>query len=125
MLKTTILPLAAAFALSAAPAFAAEPANSIKAMFAELNRCLSTVRVTRGTVVTIQFMLNRRGGEIGKPRITYAHWVGDDADRMASAASIARGFDHCLPLPITDALGGAIAGRLIFYNFRGVREQQL
>ncbi len=123
--KSTILPLAAAFALSATPTLAEGPANSIKAMFAELNRCLSTVRVAQGTVVTIEFMLNRRGGEIGKPRITYAHWVGGDADRMASAASIAQGFDHCLPLPITDALGGAIAGRLILYNFRGVREQQL
>ena len=125
MLKSTPLALFAFFALSIAPAFAAEPANSINAMFDEINRCMSTVRLAEGTDVTIRFMLNRRGGLIGKPRLTYAHWVGDEADRRASAASIAQGFDHCLPLPITDALGGAIAGRLIARRFQGVREQKL
>ena len=122
------MPKAAALALAALLASAsaqAEPANSIQAMFADLNRCMTTVRLAEGTDVTIQFMLNRRGGLIGKPRLTHIHWVGAEADRKASAASIARGFDQCLPLAITDALGGAIAGRLVAYRLHAAREEQL
>jgi hypothetical protein len=123
MPKSTLLALGVL--LAAAPALAAKPANSIQDLFEELDRCMVSVRMAEGTDVTVQFMLNRRGGLIGKPRLTYAHWVGSDADRQASAASIAQGFDHCLPLPITDSLGGAIAGRLIVRRFRAAREENL
>jgi len=122
--------LAAAVAFSlvacAAPAQTAPaPANTLKALFAQLNRCMAGVRLTKGTDVTVQFMLNRRGGLIGKPRITHGHWTGDEAERKASAASIAEGFDRCLPIKISDALGGAIAGQLIAYRFRGAREEKV
>jgi hypothetical protein len=113
--------------LQAAPAndLQAAPANNLNEMFAALNHCLSGVRLAKGTEVTIQFMLNRRGGLIGRPRITYGRWTGDEADRRASAASIAQGFDHCLPVSITDALGGAIAGRLMAYRLRGAWEDKV
>jgi hypothetical protein len=103
--------------LWAAPA-AAAPANTLREMFAELSGCLAPVRLAEGTDVTLQFSLNRSGGVIGKPRITHAHWVGDDQSRKASAESIAKAFDECLPLTITDALGGAIAGHMIAYRLR-------
>ncbi len=108
----------AALTFAASEAHAA-PANTIDAMFADLNRCLSSVTLDKGTDVTIRFMLDRRGALIGKPRITHALWPGDNATRERSAASIAEGFDHCMPVSITDALGGAIAGRLIAYRLRG------
>ncbi len=117
MLKAAPLALAA-LACACGPALA-EPANTLIALYAELNRCLATVRVAEGTDVTVRFMLNRRGALIGKPQITHAQWAGDEAQRRASAASIAEGFDHCLPASITDRLGGAIAGRLIVYRFLG------
>ena len=116
---TPVLLLAAALALAQCGAFAETPAGSINSMFDELNRCLVSVRLAPGTDVTVQFSLNRRGGLIGKPRITHAHWEGDDRDRRAAAVSIADGFDRCLPVAISDSLGGAIAGRLIAYRMRG------
>ena len=108
-----------ALALSHGCAFAETPADSIKSMFAELNRCLVSVRLVPGTDVTVQFSLNRRGELIGKPRITHAHWEGEEKDRRATAESIADAFDHCLPVAISDSLGGAIAGRPIAYRMRG------
>jgi hypothetical protein len=118
--------VAFSLAASPAPAQSARP-NTIKQMFAELNACMNGagLRLEKGTDVTVRFALNRRGGLIGKPRITYGHWTGDEADRKASAASIAQGFDACLPLKISDALGGAIAGQLIVYRFRGAREDKV
>lgn len=117
MLKAMGVALAAL--IGVASAARAEPAKTIDAMFSDLNRCLSSVALPKGTDVTIRFMLNRRGELIGKPRITHAQWSGDNSARARSAASIAQGFDHCMPAPITDALGGAIAGRLIAYRLRG------
>src|ERR1700733_10673979 len=95
------------------------PANTIVEMFNGLKHCLAPVAMASGTEVTIQFSLNRRGGLIGKPRITYAHWTGDDAARKQSAQAIADGFDKCLPMSITDKLGGAIAGRPMAFRLRG------
>ena len=115
MLRTSAAAVAAL--LWAAPA-AAAPANTMREMFAQLNTCLAPVRLTKGTYVTIQFALNRSGGLIGKPRITHAHWVGYAQSRKTSAESIAKAFDQCLPVAITDALGGAIAGQLIAYRLR-------
>ena len=102
----------------AAPARAVEPANTLKTLFEQLNRCLAPIRLARDTDVTIQFSLNRRGGLIGKPRITHAHWP-KDGDAKAMAVSIAENFDRCLPATITDALGGAIAGQQINARLRG------
>ena len=114
----SFLVVALAAALLSSPVRAAEPANTIAALFADMDRCLAPMRIARGTDVTIQFMLNRRGALIGKPRITHAQWSPDD-DPRKSAAAIAEAFDRCLPAAITDALGGAIAGRLIAYRLRG------
>src|SRR5580704_17154117 len=70
--RLCILGLAAIARADAAEA--PPPANSIVEMFTGLKRCLAPVALAAGTEVTIQFSLNRRGGLIGKPRITYAHW---------------------------------------------------
>ncbi len=104
---------------SAATAETAAPANSIVEMFTGLKRCLAPVAMAAGTEVTVQFSVNRRGGLIGKPRITYARWTGDAAARKQSAQAIAEGFDKCLPMSITDKLGGAIAGRPMAFRLLG------
>jgi hypothetical protein len=123
MSKTSAFAFAALLAWDVAAdvprASADPPANTLAEMFGGLRRCLAHVTLEPGTEVTVQFSLNRRGGVIGKPRITYAHWVGDAEAQKKSAAAIAEGFDHCLPLSITDALGGAIAGRMIAFRLRG------
>jgi hypothetical protein len=103
------------------------PANTIVEILTGLKRCLAPVAMAVGTEVTIQFSVNRRGGLIGKPRITYAHWTGDETARKQSALAIAEGFDRCLPMSITDKLGGAIAGRPMAFRLRGAagREENI
>ena len=110
--------LLAAWALSASPGGAdPAPANSLPDLYASLERCAGGAALAAGTDVTVVFMLNRRGGLIGKPRLTHAVWP-KDADPRASAGQIAESLARCLPLTITDALGGAIAGRLISFRMR-------
>ncbi len=76
-----------------------------------------------GTRISIRFAMTRRGDLQGEPRFTFmSAKTGPARERyqLALAAALSR----CLPARVTDALGGAIAGRPLTYTFierRGVR----
>lgn len=108
--------LAGLLALAIAHPACAAPANTLKEMFAQLGACVGQAPIAPGSDVTLLFSLNRRGGLIGKPRLTYARFSTDPNARADTAKAIAQAFDKCLPLSITDGLGGAIAGRPIAYR---------
>ena len=89
----------------------AEPANTLQQLGAEMRACLRTVDAPDGTEVTIVFSLKRDGALFGKPRISHLETDMDPAAERRLADSVSRAMDRCLPFSITDALGGAIAGR--------------
>lgn len=91
----------------------AEPANTLNQLFNNLNRCLIQhgLSLHSGSAMTLRFSLKRDGSLNGKPRVTYAKLPADEADRQRDVAVISDAFGQCLPLSITDALGGAIAGQ--------------
>jgi hypothetical protein len=94
-----------------APA-AGAPANTLPEMWRALQACVRVPSKSVGSELTIVFALNRNGTLQGQPRITYSHLVGDlDTQKAFIAAAIAS-VAECLPIQITDGLGGAIAGRL-------------
>jgi hypothetical protein len=93
------------------------PANTLSELFTELNDCLEGVTLAPGSQLTVIFALRRDGKLLGKPRITFARLQGDAEVRRELAASIAAAFGKCLPLSITDSLGGAIAGRPLTVRF--------
>lgn len=108
-----------AFALPTAPA-EARPANTMRELGQELRACFASVRLG-GSTVTIVFSLKRDGSLLGKPRISYSKPPDDPEVQRRDFAEIAQALDACLPLSITDALGGAIAGRPIALPIRGGR----
>ncbi len=111
-----------AAALISLPAAAdAAPANTLREMFDGLRTCLAPAGLTAGSAVTVVFSLRRDGTLIGKPRIAFAKTSADPETTKRDFAAIAARFDHCLPMPVTDALGGAIAGRPIAIRFVGGR----
>jgi hypothetical protein len=59
----------------------------------------------------IIFALKRDGSLLGKPRITHSHLLGDADAQNAFVAGAIGALAKCLPISITDDLGGAIAGR--------------
>ena len=107
-------------ALGANPARAA-PANTFQELWAELGACLRTAEATDGLDLTIVFSLKRDGALLGKPRITHSKST-DPADLRRAADAVARAMDKCLPFSITDALGGAIAGRPLGIRIQGKRK---
>ena len=74
---------------------------------------------TAGMSLTLQFSLRRNGTLIGKPRATYSD-LGTDAQlSRAFVASILKALDEALPLPFSDSMGGAIAGRMLVPSLHG------
>jgi hypothetical protein len=99
--------------LAAAPAEAhSVAANSLPELWRGLGRCMGAPGDNAGSELTIVFALKRDGSLLGTPRITHSHLMGD-ADAQKNFVALALGaLEKCLPVKITDELGGAIAGRL-------------
>ena len=73
--------------------------------------------------MTVGITLRRDGTMFGQPSITYSKLTGEaDAQKRFVAAALAA-LAACTPVAITDALGGAIAGRRIFIRFESQAPQ--
>jgi hypothetical protein len=86
-------------------------ANTLPDLWRELSACVKAPTESAGSEVTILFALKRDGSLLGKPRITHSHLLGDADAQNAFLAEATGALAACLPLSVTDALGGAIAGR--------------
>jgi hypothetical protein len=95
-------------------------ADNLRQLYLALDRCLSEIpiRGSAGSEITVVFSLRRDGGLFGQPRISYSRLTGDAGEQKVFATQIAAGFNRCLPVSISTALGGAIAGRPLSMRFR-------
>jgi hypothetical protein len=98
-----------------------DPVNTIKEMFSAIYVCWEPPPGSAGMSITLQFSLRRQGTLIGKPRATYSNLGGDEALNRAFVASILAALDKALPLPLSDSMGGAIAGRMLAPRFTAAR----
>ena len=90
---------------------ASAPANTLSELWRSLSTCIQMPNESVGSELTIVFALKRDGSLLGRPRITYSHLVGDADPQKAFVADAIEAVAKCLPVNITDGLGGAIAGR--------------
>lgn len=105
-----------AHAQPAAPADNRPKINTLREIGPALRACFRTPQVTRSYTVTIRMSFNRWGSVIGRPAVTYQAFEAG-ADREQVAAAIAEALRRCTPLPFTDALGNAVAGRIFTFVF--------
>jgi hypothetical protein len=110
MQKILIIAFLAFFAASSIEARSA-PANTLPELWRELSACVKAPSDSAGSELTIVFALKRDGSLFGKPRITHSHLLGDADAQNAFVANAIGALSKCLPLSLTDDLGGAIAGR--------------
>ena len=54
---------------------------------------------------------NREGAILGRPRITFETEGASDNDRLAYRIAVMEALQRCTPLPFSEGLGGAVAGR--------------
>jgi hypothetical protein len=94
--------------------------DTLKDVFARLHSCW---RPPPGPGVspldiTVVVSFNREGAILGQPRITYETAGAGDSDRIAYRIAVMETLQRCTPLPFTEGLGGAIAGRPLAVTFR-------
>jgi hypothetical protein len=99
--------------LAAAEAAAQDvaPANTLQELRVQFSNCLAKSPLAAGSQITIIFAVRRDGSAFGKPRVSFSHLVGDADEKQRFLAEVEQAIDACLPLKVTPALGGAIAGR--------------
>ena len=98
----------------------AEPLDSIKDVFAKLYSCWRPPPASRANPIDITVIVsfNREGAILGQPRITYESANAGDNDRIAYRIAVMETLQRCVPLPFTEGLGGAVAGRPFAVTFR-------
>ena len=68
--------------------------------------------------ITVIVSFNRVGAILGQPRITYESANAGDNDRITYRIAVMETLQRCTPLPFTEGLGGAVAGRPFAVQFQ-------
>jgi hypothetical protein len=101
----------------------AQPAqvNTIKELFAKLGSCWKPPPASRANPdidITVVVSFNRSGEILGHPKITYESEQATDDDRLEYRIAVMETLQRCTPMPFTEAMAGAVAGRPFAVRFR-------
>jgi hypothetical protein len=114
--------VAAAALLLGLSGAAAEDArvNTIQEVFQHLRTCWKPPPAARARPIdiTVVVSFNRAGNILGHPRITYESAEASDDDRLQYRIAVMEALQRCTPMPFTDAMAGAAAGRPFAIQFR-------
>lgn len=94
--------------------------DTLEEMFATLKGCWRPPALPRGDPgmqITVLVAFQRDGAILGKPRITFETPEASQADSVAYRIAVMETLQHCTPLPFTESLGGAVAGRPFALRF--------
>jgi hypothetical protein len=107
-------------AISAAAQKPQAPLNTLKDIGAALQACWVPPPMDQsrpGMQITVQMSFRRNGELFGQPRITFESAGASDDERLAYRIAVAQMLQRCAPLPFTEALGNAVAGRPFTMRF--------
>jgi hypothetical protein len=97
----------------------AQQLDTIKDVVIKLHGCWRPPPLSRANPMDITVIsFNREGGILGHPRITYESEQASDNDRLQYRIAVMETLQRCTPLPFTEGLGGAVAGRPFAVPFR-------
>jgi hypothetical protein len=99
----------------------AEPqkVNTIREAFARFRDCWKPPSVSRAKPIDITVIVsfNRAGAILGHPRITFESEQADDNDRLEYRIAVMEALQRCTPMPFTESMAGAVAGRPFAVQF--------
>jgi len=107
-------------ALTGAARAEPERLDTIKEVFVRLFGCWKPPprSLANPIDITVVVSFNREGAILGHPRITYESENANDNDRLQYRVAVMETLQRCTPLPFTEGLGGAVAGRPFAVPFR-------
>ena len=101
------------------PPIAPNRVDNIKEMFERLFSCWRPPPSSKANPenVTVIVTFDRTGNIFGQPKITYESDQANDNDRLLYRIAVMEALQRCTPMPFTEGMGGAIAGRIIAIPF--------
>ena len=99
--------------------------DTLKDIFVRLHSCWKPPPLSQANPIdiTVVVSFNREGAILGHPRITYESEHANDNDRLKYRIAVMETLQRCTPLPFTEGLGGAVAGRPLAVPFRTRKRQ--
>jgi hypothetical protein len=97
-----------------------ERLDTIKDVFARLRSCWQPPPASRanpGIDITVIVSFNHDGNILGRPRITYESQQATDNDRLMYRIAVMEALQRCTPMPFTEGMAGAVAGRPFAFQF--------
>ena len=96
-----------------------EKVNTIREAIAKIGSCWKPPPLSRASPIDITVIVsfNRSGEIIGRPRITYESEQATDNDRVAYRIAVMETLQRCSPMPFTESMAGAVAGRPFAVQF--------
>jgi hypothetical protein len=94
--------------------------DNIKEAFARIRTCWRPPPPSRANPeveITVIVSFTRDGNILGRPKITYESENATDNDRIEYRIAVMETLQRCTPMPFTDAMGGAVAGRPFAIRF--------
>jgi hypothetical protein len=112
---------AAALLLLSSVGAHADPAHvdNIRDVFERLRGCWKPPPASRANPIdiTVVVSFNRAGDILGRPRITYESEQATDNDRVEYRVAVMEALQRCTPMPFTEGMAGAVAGRPFAIRF--------
>jgi hypothetical protein len=120
------LPMIAAAVAVLTSAAQADPdrVDNIKEAFARFRTCWKPPPPTRANPdveITAIVTFRRDGSIFGHPKITYESENATDNDRLEYRIAVMEALQRCTPMPFTESMGGAVAGRPFAIRFQNRR----
>jgi hypothetical protein len=94
--------------------------DTLAALFARIGSCWKSPALppdNPGMQITVLVSFTRNGDILGHPKVTYESDYASDDDRLLYRTALAEALQRCTPMPFTDGLGNAVAGRPLRMRF--------
>jgi hypothetical protein len=113
--------ITAALLLLSSAGAQAEPGqvNTIREAYERFWSCWKSPPASQAHAIDITVIVSfTRAGEIlGRPKITYESEAATDNDRLAYRIAVMEALQRCVPMPFTESMAGAVAGRPFAIKF--------
>jgi hypothetical protein len=96
------------------------PVNTIAELFEALRGCWeppAREEAHLGMQMSVRFSFKRTGDMLGTPRVTYTSADADADSRRIYRHAVTTALERCSPMPLTEGMAGALAGRPIAIRF--------
>ena len=93
--------------------------NTIREAIEKIGSCWKPPPASRATPIdiTVVVSFNRAGEILGHPRISYESEQATDNDRLQYRIAVMEALQRCTPMPFTESMAGAVAGRPFAIKF--------